>query len=110
MVPGHLFVGYGTTETMNKIIAKIAEYVAVLASCAERTNHANDRSIYTQRLATAAGMFAEFHRTGSMEKLKERIQAERRSYGWSYLSGPEGEEAEKAFGQFADFVESLRSE
>ena len=110
MALGHLFMGYGTTETMNEIIAKLAEYVAALASSAEKTNHANDRVTYTQRLAIAAVMFAEFHRTGSMEKLRERVQDERRSYGWSYLSGPEGEEAEKAFGQFANFVESLRSE
>ena len=91
---------------MKNIEDKLAEYIAVLDSCEEKAAHANDRPIYTRHLAVAAVMFSDLHRTGSLTKLRECVQSERRSYGWSYLSGPEGEQAEKAFDRFASFVES----
>ncbi len=90
---------------MGRIEDKLAEYIAILASSEERTRHANERPMYTRHLAMAAVMFSDFHNTGSLAKLREHVQTERRSYGWSHLTGPEGAEAEKAFDQFARLVE-----
>lgn len=94
------------TQAMKEIEDELAEYISVLASCAEKTTHANDRPTYTRHLSIAAVMFSDFRRSGSLAVLVEHVQTERCSYGKFYLSGPEGEEAEKAFYKFASFVES----
>lgn len=51
-------------------------------------------------------MFAAIVNDESISKLKELVAAERRSYGWDYLSEPAGEAAEKAFHAFATLVEN----
>jgi len=42
---------------------------------------------------------------GSNQAISELLERERRSYGWSYLSGTHGEKVEQAFNALADAVE-----
>lgn len=50
-------------------------------------------------------MFEAVYRQ-AIDDLKELVAAERRAFGWGYLSGAEGEAAERAFDNFAKHVES----
>ncbi len=91
---------------MESYKAALADYIAVLEKSASETNRAEDRSRYQQHLASAALMYAAIAKHGSLEALWQLASSERRSYGWSFLSGPPGEAAETAFDQFAKLVES----
>ena len=51
-------------------------------------------------------MLAAIEKHRSIDKLKEVVVSERRSYGWDYLSGPEGKAAESAFDAFTRLVET----
>jgi hypothetical protein len=92
----------------NELKSALAEYVDVLGRSAEQTHRAEDRSPYQQHLAAAALMFAALEKHESIEKLKELVASERHSYGWYFLSGPEGEAAESAFNEFANLVEKTK--
>ena len=85
----------------------LAEYVGVLAKSADSTTQANDRNLYQLHLAEAARIFAEL-RAGDLDAVRERVAGERRGFGWSYLTGPEGEAAERAWHAFASRVESTQ--
>ncbi len=91
---------------MESYKAALADYIAVLEQSASETNRAEDRSRYQQHLASAALMYAAIAKHCSLEGLRQLVASERRSYGWSFLSGPPGEAAETAFDQFAKLVES----
>ncbi len=84
----------------------LADYIAVLEKSASDTNRAEDRSRHQQHLASAALMYAAIAKHCSLEGLRQLVASERRSYGWSFLSGPPSEAAETAFDQFAKLVES----
>ena len=83
----------------------LAEYADVLAKSADSTTHASDRNLYQRHLAEAARIFADL-RAGDLAAVRERVAGERRGFGWSYLAGPEGEAAERAWQAFATLVES----
>jgi hypothetical protein len=80
-------------------------YIRMLGESADKTTHANDRTPYTKHLAQAARLVAEL-RCRDFAALRERVAAERHSYGWGYLSGPEGVAAEKAWHAFVTLVET----
>ena len=88
-------------RVMTNLIAALTNYVSVLEASAEHTTRAEDRSVYTRHLAEAARMFAALQ-AGEEQALRERIEAERRTYGWGYLSGEPGAAAEAAFDALAD--------
>lgn len=90
---------------MTDLIAALTNYVSVLEVSAEQTTRAEDRSVYTRHLAEAARMFAALH-AGDEQGLRERIKAERRNYGWGFLSGEPGAAAEAAFDALARQVDS----
>ena len=90
---------------MTDLVDALTKYVSVLAASAERTTRAEDRTAYTRHLAEAARMFAALH-AGDEQALRERIEAERRAYGWSYLSGDAGGDAERAFAALARLVDT----
>jgi len=92
----------------NELKKALADYVASLEASASRTHRAEDRGRYQQHLASAALMFAAIEKHGSLEKLKELVAAERHSYGWDCLSGPEGNAAELAFDSLAKLVEAAK--
>ena len=91
-------------ETYRKALA---EYITILGKSAADTKWANDRQIYQQHLAEAALMFVVIENDKSIEKLKSLVSSERHSYGWGYLSGPEGSATESAFDKFAKLVEAV---
>ena len=83
----------------------LAQYVRVLADSAGSTTYANDRNLYQAHLAEAARIFADLQE-GHLDSVRGRIAGERRAFGWSFLAGPEGEAAERAWHAFASLVES----
>ena len=89
----------------DELKSALAEYIDVLEKSASRTHRAEDRSRYQQHLASAVLMFAALEKHRSIEKLKKVLASERRSYGWDYLDGPEGEAAESAFHALAKLVQ-----
>lgn len=93
---------------MNQVLIALAEYVATLDKSSKQTTRAEDRVRYEQHLATSARMFEAIQRR-AVDELKELVASERRVFGWGYLSGPEGEAAERAFNNFAKHVESTFS-
>jgi hypothetical protein len=90
---------------MVDLTSALADYIAVLAASADRTTRAEDRSAYTRHLSEAARMFADLHGR-QLDRLRERVAAERHAYGWSYLSGDAGEAAEAAFDALARRIEA----
>jgi hypothetical protein len=83
----------------------LADYISVLEQSSAKTNRAEDRSRYQKHLASAALMFCVIQQQQSVDKLRELVAAERRSYGWDFLDGPAGKAAESAFHRFAQLVE-----
>jgi len=95
----------GLTRHMNSTLANLCNYAEVLAKSADETTRAEDRTVYTQRLAAVARMFvAAYH--GQRTELENMIASERRAFGWGYLSGVEGTAAEQVFDEFAKIIES----
>jgi hypothetical protein len=90
---------------MNSTLANLCIYAAVLAKSADETTRAEDRTVYTQRLAAVARMFVAAHH-GSRAELEKLIASERHAFGWGYLSGVVGAAAERAFDEFAKTIES----
>jgi hypothetical protein len=78
---------------------ELAAYIRVLAVATDSTRHAEDRPRYQAHLAAAARMFVAIH-AGDNDELKRLIEQERHGYGWSYLSGDEGEQAHAAWAAF----------
>ncbi|MFQ6021872.1 MAG: hypothetical protein ACE5NW_04055 [Acidiferrobacterales bacterium] len=91
---------------MEQLKSALAEYISSLGASAAKTQRAEDRSRYQQHLAAAALMYAALEKHRSIEKLRELVASERRSYGWDYLDGSEGKAAEVAFNAFAKLVET----
>ena len=91
---------------MEQLKGALANYIAVLESSAAKSHRAEDRGRYQQHLASAALMFVAVEKQRSLEKLKELVASERRSFGWGYLDGSEGKTAEAAFNDFAKLVEN----
>lgn len=77
----------------------LAAYVEVLTESADNTRHAEDRPRYQAHLAAAARMFAAIHK-GDEAELKRLIDSEEHGFGWSYLSGEEGNRAHSAWAAF----------
>jgi hypothetical protein len=90
---------------MSELLDALATYVAVLSHSAQATHRAEDRHVYAQHLAAAARFFLAVH-AGRVEELRSLVASERHAYGWGYLSDAEGAAAEKAFDDFAKFVEA----
>jgi hypothetical protein len=85
----------------------LAEYVAVLGKSAAETSWAEDCIAYQSHLAEAAMMLVAIDEAKSIEKLKQLVSSERHGYGWGYLRGSFGSEAESAFDTFARMVETV---
>lgn len=91
---------------MHSLRHALADYITSLEAGAAQTHRAEDRARYQQHLAAAALMFAAVEKHKSIEKLKELVASERRSYGWDFLEGSEGKYVEDAFNVFAKLVET----
>jgi hypothetical protein len=91
---------------MSDLKTELAKYIGALAESAARTKRAEDRVVYMQHLAAAALMFLLLQNEMERVALEEWVSDEKRAYGWGYLAGNEGEEAESAFQRFAAAVET----
>ncbi len=89
---------------MKNITDALAQYITVLADSYDRTSRAEDRPLYLHHLAEAAIIFSLIHQGTSQEAIEEKLASERHGFGWNYLSGPEGDAAERAFVQFDTLV------
>ncbi|TAK42934.1 MAG: hypothetical protein EPO27_15945 [Betaproteobacteria bacterium] len=90
---------------MSELLDALATYIATLSHSAKETHRAEDRHVYAQHLAAAAQFFVAVH-AGRVEELRALVASEQHAYGWGYLSNAEGAAAEKAFADFAKFVET----
>lgn len=81
----------------------VARYIRILAESLDRTTRAEDRSAYTRHLAAAA-MLVALVEAGDSSGVEGWIDDERRTFGWAYLVGPEGDAAEQAFNDLADEI------
>ena len=95
---------------MDQLTDTLANYIAVLADSLNKTSQPEDRSSYVRHLSEAAILFSLLHRGASFERLEENIKSEQRNFGWSYLSGSEGEAAETAFAELVNVFAHEKSE
>lgn len=84
-------------QNMQNVLSALAKYISVLDASLSRTTYASERPLYTLHLAQAAVLFSLVQRGASPEAVREKFAEEERAFGWSYLSGSEGEKAEAAF-------------
>lgn len=91
---------------MQSLRHALANYIESLEAGSSRTHRAEERGLYQQHLAVAALMFVAIENQTSIAKVRELVASERRSYGWSFLEGPEGKAVETAFNEFAKLVEN----
>lgn len=85
---------------MNKeqLLEKLAKYASVLEESYQSTNNANARPLYTERFHFFVKYLAAI-REGDEKTLREVIDAERHSIGWSFLPGKEGAQTEEAWAE-----------
>lgn len=88
------------------LVCACAKYILELDGFARRTNYASDRKHYAAHLEVAAVICAELYLHGTSTRVRDLIASERHSYGWGYLQGDYGENAEKAFHRFAALFDS----
>jgi len=86
----------------------IAEYRASLLA-GQGLAPEGERSLYTLHLAELKSLEELLDRSASPEAIFKFISTERRSFGWSYLSGAHGEQVEKRFHALASEIESQGS-
>jgi hypothetical protein len=85
---------------MNELLDLLAAYVVTLQRGEANTPRAEERPIYSRRLAAAAELFAALHRADPVE-IKRLVDQEEHAVGWGYLVGSEGAAADAAFTSFA---------
>ncbi len=84
---------------MSDLFDELADYVSALQRGAANTTRAEERPVYSQRLAAAAEMFVALHRADPAE-LKRLIDREEHNVGWGYLEGEGGAAADSTFAAF----------
>ena len=72
----------------------------MLVDAAAITRRAEDRPQYQAHLADAARLFLAIH-DGNDDEVQRLIAAEDHNFGWSYLSGVEGERTYAAWTTFS---------
>ena len=82
----------------------IVGYVDALDHALDSTTHTADRPLYVHHLAEAARLVSILA-VDDQIRLAEWISSEEHNFGWSDLSGAEGEQVERAF---AELVAALR--
>ena len=83
-----------------ELSAALADYVDTLS---RGTTYANDRPQFEQHLARAAEMFSAIHHR-DRPRLRQLVDAEVRSFGWSFIRSPEGDTVAHAWERFARLV------
>jgi len=69
---------------MNEVLTKLNDYVLLLSEAQKKDNYANNRPMFTKRLAAAAEMYANLHKNNKIAAIHELVKQEMRAHGWSY--------------------------
>ena len=72
------------------------DYISVLAQSRDASTFAGDRPAYDRHLAAAARLIVLLAQNDPAT-IAGWLQVEQRDFGWGYLSGEPGEQAERAF-------------
>jgi len=80
----------------NAEIAELTKYIRVLVHSATTTTQADDRTRYQRHLAEAAEILPVLI-DGDQAAVGAWVDHVSHSFGWDFLSGPEGDRAEAAF-------------
>ncbi len=91
---------------MNLSPALLSQYREALAA-AEVAAPESERSLITSHGAALAALTELLTDGAADEAILSLVRSERRSFGWSFLSGSAGEAAERAFHALALEVERL---
>ncbi len=75
----------------------VVSYIEVLTNCLDTTTFASDRAAYARHLAAAARLVALLAQDEHAADVERWLRDEERGFGWGYLSGEQGEQAESAF-------------
>ena len=86
--------------SMEEVLAKLNDYVLLLSEAQEKDNYANNRPMFTKRLAAAAEMYALLHKNHEVTAIDALVQQEIRAHGWSFIEGPYGENIASAWVAF----------
>lgn len=87
---------------MDETVEKLTDYVLPLSEALARDGNANDRPLLTKRLAAAAKMYANLHRSKSVASMQSLVQQEQHGHGWSFITGPSGKDITEKWVAFAD--------
>ena len=88
----------GTVLPMDRLPAVVG-YIEVLAASLDTTTVAGDRAAYERHLAAAARLVPLVAQGADQNDIDAWVQTEERGFGWGYLSGAQGEQAESALVQ-----------
>jgi len=91
---------------MNRIPALIEEYQAALRAWAPTT--LQESTLLAEHEASLQRLMSLLAESDAHQAMCELIEQERRSYGWSFLSGMQGEKVEQAFNTLANAIEQAR--
>jgi len=61
---------------MEEVLAKLNDYVLLLSEAQEKDNYANNRPMFTKRLAAAAEMYALLHKNNEVTAIDALVQQE----------------------------------
>ena len=53
-------------QSLEEVLAKLNDYVLLLSEAQEKDNYANNRPMFTKRLAVAAEMYAHLHKNNEI--------------------------------------------
>jgi len=88
---------------MKKLSVLIEEYQAALLSGSPIA--LAESKLYAEHESSLHQLKALLAEQGNHEAIAELLARERRSYGWSFLSGTHGERVEQSFNALANAVE-----
>jgi hypothetical protein len=89
-------------KNMEEIIEKLTSYTLALKEALETTKEANERPMLTNHLAAAAEMHALLSKNKNVAVIESIVKTEIRGHGWSFISGPLGENIAKKWVAFTD--------
>jgi hypothetical protein len=87
--------GYG--PVVNASLSAVVDYIRVLTRSLDTTTFPSDRTAYQRHLAAAARLVALLAQDDHAGDVEDWLRDEEHGFGWGYLSGEQGEQAESAF-------------
>jgi len=90
----------------DRLIQQILGFMTVIYECYSNTTFANDRSVYTQDLATAMGWIVELRAGADVKSVRDKIlsPATEKHFGDYWRQGDWGDKEAKALKQLKDSI------